>query len=166
VRVLGIDPGSRHTGFAVVEGRGTRLTLLSCGTISPGDELPLHLRLRAIHAGLREVVERLDPVAVAVEEVYHARNARSALVLGHARGAALLAASALEVHEYAASEIKKSVTGTGRAEKLQVARMVELLLGVKAPGDEHACDAIATAICHLNRAFRPPAGLSVSRGRG
>jgi crossover junction endodeoxyribonuclease RuvC len=104
------------------------------------------------------VIRRTSPLAVSVEEVYHAVNARSALVLGQARGAALVAAAsaAVEVHEYAASEIKRAVTGSGRAQKDQVARMVAMLLGVaEAPGDEHACDAIAAAICHLNRGRAP-----------
>jgi len=155
VRVLGIDPGSRHTGYGVVEASGTRLALVACGTVSPGDELPLAVRLACIHAELAEVIRRTQPLAVSVEEVFHAANARSALVLGHARGAALVAAAAasVDVHEYTAGEIKRAVTGNGRAEKEQVARMVTVLLGAgRAPGDEHACDAIAAAICHLNRA--------------
>lgn len=158
MRVLGIDPGSRHTGYGVVEAKGTRLRLVACGTVSPGEGLPLAARLAAIHAELTRVIRRTAPAAVSVEEVYHAVNARSALVLGQARGAALVAAAAasVEVHEYAASEIKRAVTGTGRAQKEQVARMVAMLLGAaEAPGDEHACDALAAAICHLHRARLP-----------
>lgn len=152
MRVLGIDPGSRHTGYGVVEASGSRLRLVACGTVSPGDDLPLATRLAAIHEALLQVIRRHAPAAVSVEEVYHAINARSALVLGQARGAALAAAAQLEVHEYAASEIKRAVTGNGRAQKEQVARMVALLLGsAEAPGDEHACDALAAAICHLHR---------------
>ena len=94
MRVLGIDPGSRHTGYGVVEVSGTRLRLVACGTVSPGDELPLATRLAAIHAELARVIRRTSPHAVSVEEVYHAVNARSALVLGQARGAALVAAAA------------------------------------------------------------------------
>lgn len=154
MRVLGIDPGSRHTGYGVVELQGSRLSLLACGTLSPGDDLPLPRRLAAIHEGLCEVVRRLSPDAASVEEIYHAANARSALILGQARGVAMVAAasSSVEVYEYAASEIKRAVSGSGRAGKEQVSRMVGLLLGCEVPGDEHACDAIAAAICHLNRA--------------
>lgn len=162
VRVLGIDPGSRHTGYGVVELAGSRLRLLACGTVSPGESLPLPERLSAIHAELARVIRRTAPAAASVEEVYHAVNARSALVLGQARGAALVAAAAagVEVHEYAASEIKRAVTGSGRAQKEQVARMVAVLLGEREPpGDEHACDAVAAAICHLHRRCAPlPAG--------
>lgn len=159
VRVLGIDPGSRHTGYAVVEERESRLRLLAIGTLSPGDGRPLPERLAAIHGGLAEVLGRVPPEAVSVEEVFHAENARSALVLGQARGVALLAAAlrGIEVHEYAASEIKKAVAGTGRASKEQVSRMVALVLGGAIPGDEHACDAAAAAICHLHRARLPAA---------
>lgn len=164
MRVLGIDPGSRHTGYGVVEAQGTSLRLLACGTLSPGDGLPLATRLASIHAGLVEVLRRTAPVAVAVEDVYHAVNARSALVLGQARGAALVAAAAssIEVHEYAASEIKRAVTGTGKAGKEQVGRMVAMLLGGTIPGDEHACDALAAAICHVNRS-RLPLGASAPK---
>lgn len=151
MRVLGIDPGSRHTGYGVVEISGSSLSLVACGTLSPGDRLPLAVRLAEIHRGLSDVLRRTRPAAVAVEDVFHAINARSALVLGQARGAALAAAAGVDVHEYAASEIKRAVTGSGRAQKEQVSRMVAMLLGVPVPGDEHACDALAAAICHLNR---------------
>ncbi len=166
MRVLGIDPGSRHTGYGVVEASGTRLRLVVCGTVSPGDGLPLAARLAAIHAELGRVILRTAPLACSVEEVYHAVNARSALVLGQARGAALVAAAAasVEVHEYAASEIKRAVTGSGRAQKEQVARMVAMLLGAgEVPGDEHACDAIAAAICHINRGRAPAAAGTAKR---
>lgn len=155
MRILGIDPGSRHTGYGVVEVSGSSLRLVACGTVSPGDGLPLSERLARIHGELAQVIRRTRPTDASVEEVYHAVNARSALVLGQARGAALVAAAsaAVAVHEYAASEIKRAVTGTGRAQKEQVARMVAVLLGsAEPPGDEHACDALAAAICHANRA--------------
>lgn len=158
MRVLGIDPGSRHTGYGVVENSGSSLRLVACGTLSPGDGLPLAVRLAAIHRGLTDVLRRTRPAAVAVEDVFHAINARSALVLGQARGAALAAAAGVDVHAYAAAEIKRAVTGSGRAQKDQVSRMVSMLLGVPVPGDEHACDALAAAICHLNRSRLPVGG--------
>lgn len=165
VRVLGIDPGSRHTGYAVIEERESRLRLLAIGTVSPGDSRPLPERLAAIHEGLGEVLVRTAPDAVSVEEVFHAENARSALVLGQARGVALLAAAlrGVEVHEYTAGEIKRAVAGNGRAGKEQVGRMVALVLGGAVPGDEHACDAAAAAICHLHRARLPAAVLAPAK---
>lgn len=175
MRVLGIDPGSRHTGYAVVEERESRLRLLAVGTISPGDERPLPERLAEIFRGLANVLGRFGPDAVSVEEVFHAANARSALVLGQARGAALLAAAVrdIPVHEYSASEIKRAVAGTGRAGKVQVGKMVALVLGGEIPGDEHGCDAAAAAICHLHRARLPaavrapaPAAPAARRARG
>lgn len=152
LRVLGIDPGSRHTGWGVVEKRGNALTLVGCGTISPAASLPLAGRLARIAAGVREVCAREQPSAASVETVFQSVNPRAALVLGQARGAAFAALGGeLPVHEYAPGEIKRAVTGNGRAAKEQVGRMVGLLLGGSPPGDEHACDALAAAICHLNR---------------
>lgn len=157
VIVLGIDPGSLHTGWGAVEQKGTALRLVRCGTVSPEPGLPLPERLARIHQGLVEVARLLRPDAVSVESVFHAVNSRTALVLGQARGAAIAAlAGERPVHEYAASEIKRAVTGNGRAGKEQVGRMVEILLGVREPGDEHACDALAAAICHLHRSKERP----------
>lgn len=151
-RILGIDPGSHHTGWGVVEKRGNSLSLVGCGTISPSRSLPLAGRLAVIAAGIREVCERERPVAASVETVFHSVNPRTALVLGQARGAAFAGLGGLlPVHEYAPGEIKRAVTGNGRAAKEQVGKMVGLLLGGEAPEDEHACDALAAAICHINR---------------
>lgn len=157
MRILGIDPGSRHTGWGVVERRGSSLRLLRCGTFSLAERLPLAERLAQIHDGLVAVVEAERPDAVSVETVYHGTNPKTALVLGQARGAALAAVGggSRPVHEYAAGEIKRAVTGNGRAGKDQVSRMVGILLGVASPGDEHACDALAAAICHVHRAGTP-----------
>lgn len=154
MRILGIDPGSRHTGWGIVERRGSSLRLLRCGTLSLSDKMPLAERLASIHQDLAAIVDADRPDAVSVETVFHGTNARTALVLGQARGAALAAVGSdtRPVHEYAAGEIKRAVTGNGRAGKEQVSRMVGILLGVSSPGDEHACDALAAAICHLHRA--------------
>lgn len=132
------------------------MRLLRCGTFSLSDGLPLAERLAHIHDGLAEIVAAESPDAVSVETVFHGMNPRTALVLGQARGAALAAVGAgtRPVHEYAAGEIKRAVTGNGRAGKEQVSKMVGILLGVSSPGDEHACDALAAAICHLHR-MRP-----------
>ncbi len=151
-RVLGIDPGSHHTGWGIVERRGNSLGLVACGTISPDAKLPLAARLGAIADALREICARERPDAASVETVFHSVNARAALVLGQARGAAFAALGAsLPVFEYGPGEIKRAVTGNGRAAKEQVGKMVGILLGGAPPGDEHACDALAAAICHLHR---------------
>jgi crossover junction endodeoxyribonuclease RuvC len=153
VRVIGIDPGTLVTGFGVVELSGSRLVHLASGIISPGaGELPG--RLTAIFDALDRAIAEHQPAAVAVEDLFHARNAKSALMLGHARGVALLAAgrAGLPVFAYAPPLVKKAVTGHGRAEKHQVQRMVTALLGLAAEPTEDAADALAVAICHCHRA--------------
>lgn len=151
-RVLGIDPGSHNTGWGIVERRGSALRLVGCGTIAPGSNRPLPERLAEIANELSAICARERIDAASVETVFHSVNARAALILGQARGAVFAALGGLlPVHEYAPGEIKRAVTGNGRAAKEQVGRMVGLLLGGKAPGDEHACDALAAAICHLHR---------------
>lgn len=125
-----------------------------------------------LHAGLSAVVRTHAPLAVAVETVFTAHNVRSALVLGQARGVALLAAGSAEVDlfEYSPAEVKRAATGNGRADKSQIQRMIAVLLGPTAPTDEHACDAAAVALCHLGRArlgakvpsARTPAGRRAS----
>ena len=159
MRVLGIDPGSRYCGFGVVEDAGgTRVRYLAHGVLALTEEGPIEGRLRALHDGLARELSMHRPDVVAVEDVFHARNARSALVLGQARGVALLAAvqSGARVCSFAPSVIKQAVTGTGRAEKEQVGRMVAVLLGI-APltGRLDASDALAAAICGLLRANEP-----------
>lgn len=151
IRILGIDPGLRHTGWGIVTVAGTRLSRVAEGRISPATDLPLPERLLAIHAGLEEIIARHTPDEAAAEETFMASNAASALKLGHARAAALLAPAraGLPVAEYAARLVKKSVVGTGGADKTQVAAMIAILLpGCKAEGD--AADALAVAICHAH----------------
>ena len=157
--VLGIDPGTAVTGFGVVSrANGGSVRLLECGVIrtSPGD--PLHHRIRDIYEGVQELITRHSPATVSVENVYHGKNARTALTLGHTRGAILLAVALknLPVAEYTAVEIKKAVVGTGRATKEQVAFMVQRQLGLKAaPAPSDASDAVAAALCHcMAGAFR------------
>jgi crossover junction endodeoxyribonuclease RuvC len=151
-RVLGIDPGGRATGWGLVERRGAELIFVACGALRPQGALPA--RLFAIYRGLLELTERHRPAEVAVEEVFLARNFQSALTLGEARGAALVAAAAsgLPVFEYSAAEVKKAVAGYGRADKAQVQAMVRRLLTL--PGEmklaADAADALAVALCHLN----------------
>lgn len=156
--VLGIDPGSRRCGYGVVARRGTRLELVEAGVLAPGDG-PMAERLARILEGLGEVIARAAPSEVSVEQIYAGASARSALVLGQARGVALAAAAraGLRVFEYAPSEVKLAFTGSGRASKEQMIRTARMLLGAAAGRSDEA-DAIALAVCHLaRRAARLPA---------
>jgi crossover junction endodeoxyribonuclease RuvC len=159
VRIFGIDPGSLRTGYGCVESDGRHHRLVVCGSIPAPAHAPLPDRLQAIHLGLRTLITQCRPDCVAIEDVFHARNVRSALLLGHARGVALLAASesGVPVMTYTPAEIKHAVVGYGRAEKRQVQGMVRLLLGLNAPPSPYdVADALAVAICHLHT--RVPAG--------
>jgi crossover junction endodeoxyribonuclease RuvC len=151
VRIFGVDPGSIRTGYGCVETDGTRHRLVACGTFAGPPRAGVPSRLRVIHDGMRDQLRALAPECVAIENLFHSRNVRSALLLGHARGVAVLAAveAGLPVVEYAPAEIKMAVTGYGRAEKQQLQRMVQLLLGLDEPPLPHdAADALAVAICH------------------
>jgi len=151
VIVLGVDPGSLRTGYGAVVTDGRRHRLLETGALAPGPRLALPDKLRHIHAGVVALIERLHPDALAVEDVFHAANTRTALVLGHVRGVVLLAGAQLgvPVHEYPPATVKQQITGFGRAEKGQVAFMVTRLLELSSsaePGD--ATDALAVALCY------------------
>lgn len=158
MRVLGIDPGSRRTGWGVVDLQGTKLVHVAAGTIVVSAGAPLPDRLRGIHEGLQGVIVAYEPEAVAVEEIFFAKHANAALKLGHARGVALLVAaeSDLAVHEYPPAVVKRTIVGRGQAEKAQVGRLVGALLGLRMPPDTDACDALAVAITHI-QAFRSSA---------
>lgn len=151
--VLGLDPGSRVTGYGVVAESSGVLTLIAAGTVrtKPKDELAA--RLGVIYARLAELIEAHGPHEVAVEDVFTAANASSALKLGQARGAALAACACagLGVHSYPPTVVKKSLTGQGRADKAQVAFMIARLLNHKAKLAADATDALAVAVCHLNQ---------------
>jgi crossover junction endodeoxyribonuclease RuvC len=152
VRIFGIDPGSNRTGYGCVERIGSRHALVICGSLSGPPRATFPDRLHAIHEGLASLIAQHRPDCVAIEDIFHARNVRSALKLGEARGVAMLAASeaGLPVVSYAPAAIKRAVVGYGRAEKHQVQRMVTLLLGLERPPTPHdAADALAVAICHL-----------------
>jgi len=151
MRVLGIDPGSRRTGWGVVQLDGTRLRQIASGTISMSASVSLPGRLRTIHEGLIEVISIHRPEAVAVEEIFFAKHANAALKLGHARGIALLVAaeSEIAVHEYPPAIVKRTVVGRGAADKVQVGRLVSALLGLRAAPEEDAADALAVAITHI-----------------
>jgi crossover junction endodeoxyribonuclease RuvC len=150
--VFGIDPGSQRTGFGCVDSDGRRHQLIACGAIrAAGDAFPA--RLAIIYRELSIRIRETAPDVVAVENLFHALNARSALTLGHARGVALLAAveAGVPVVEYTPAEVKRAVVGYGRAEKPQVQQMIKLLLGLsKAPTPHDAADALAVAICHIH----------------
>ena len=155
MKIFGIDPGSDRTGYGCIETLGSRHRLVICGTISAPARATFPEKLKHIHAGLAALLARHRPECVAIENVFHARNVRSALKLGHARGVALLAAceAGLPVVEYAPAEIKRAVVGFGRAEKVQVQQMIKLLLGLDAvPAPHDAADALAVAICHVHSA--------------
>ena len=150
--VLGIDPGTAVTGFGVVQrGERGRVTLVECGVIRTSAGRPLATRIRDIYEGVAELIERHRPFAISVEDIFHGKNSRTALSLGHARGAVLLAASLrdLPISEYTATEIKKAVAGTGRATKDQVGFMVQHQLRLRAaPTPADAADGVAAALCH------------------
>ncbi len=149
-RVLGIDPGTAVTGYGVVDYDGRTPVLLECGVIRTNAKDPLPSRLLNIHAGITELIVRHQPDSVAVEDVFYAKNVRTTIVLGHARGVILLAAqqAALTIHEFPPAEIKKAITGTGAATKQQVQFMVTKLLRLKtAPQPADAADGVAAALC-------------------
>ena len=157
-RILGIDPGSSVTGYGVVEVTAPgRTRYVECGVIRTDPNKSLDLRLTEIASGLREVIEEFEPDSVAMEDVFHHRNPRSALLLGQARGAALLvvAEAGLAVYSYPPAQIKKTVVGRGRASKQQVQKMVQTLCSLTAPPEPDAADAVAAALCHATSAWAP-----------
>ena len=152
MKILGIDPGSRITGYGVIETRGNRLLHVDNGAIATISDAPLALRLQAIHRGLEQVIASYRPDAMAVEQVFLAKNALSALKLGHARGVVLVCGvnAGLPVFEYSALQVKSAVVGYGRAAKGQVQQMVRALLNLPEIAQEDASDALAVAICHAH----------------
>ena len=153
MRIFGVDPGSAHTGYGCIDTSGDRHRVLTCGALSPPATGPFPEKLRAIHAGLAKLLGEYEPAVVAIEDVFYARNAQSALKLGHVRGVVMLAAAeaGLPVAEYAPAEVKRAVVGYGRAEKQQVQQMVSLLLGLDPPPSRlDASDALAVAVCHAH----------------
>lgn len=155
--ILGVDPGSQRTGYGVIATDGRRHRMLTHGAIVLPARAPLAERLALIHSGVRQLITSHEPDALAVEDIFHAANTRSALVLGHVRGVVLLAGAqaGLPVHEFAPATVKVQVTGYGRAEKSQVALMVARLLELPTVGPAgDAADALAVALCHA-ALFRP-----------
>lgn len=152
MRILGIDPGSRATGYGFIEQQGNRLIHLDNGAIFTQSKAALAERLQKIYQELCRLIEEFQPEAVAVEQVFMARNPASALKLGHARGVALLAGinAGLPVAEYSALQVKSAVVGYGRAGKNQVQQMTRTLLNLPEIAQEDAADALAVAICHAH----------------
>jgi crossover junction endodeoxyribonuclease RuvC len=150
--IIGLDPGLRHTGWGIIAQEGNRLSFIAAGRVSPDSDLPMASRLYALAKGLEHIVARHAPDEAAIEETFMHKNASSALKLGQARGAAMLALAqaGLTVTEYAANRIKQSVTGHGHAEKTQIQAMIGILLPGAGTLAADAADALAVAITHAH----------------
>lgn len=160
MKILGIDPGSRLAGYGCVEAQGRNIKHLTHGTLRlmrEGSSIPLQERLLSFYEGLTTVIEQFQPQVMVVENIFHAKNALSALKLGHARGVALLCAAkyGLQLAEYTPAEVKKMIVGHGAADKEQVSKMVRLVLGEYRFSTHDASDALALAICHAHVASSP-----------
>ncbi|MBR0718421.1 crossover junction endodeoxyribonuclease RuvC [Bradyrhizobium liaoningense] len=152
VRIIGIDPGLRRTGWGVIEADGNRLIYIACGSVEPSDDLPLSNRLLAIHEGLGAVLSAHKPVEAAVEQTFVNKDGVATLKLGQARGVAMLAPAmfGISVAEYAPNQVKKTVVGAGHADKNQIAMMLKILLPKAEPPSADAADALAIAITHAH----------------
>ncbi|WP_435217770.1 crossover junction endodeoxyribonuclease RuvC [Luminiphilus sp. nBUS_07] len=167
--ILGIDPGSRKTGFGVIRTEGSAAVYVTSGIIRLPVDQPLGPRLGVLFSSLNSIIDEFRPEELAIEEVFLARNPDSALKLGHARGAAMAACvhRGMDVYEYAARQIKLAVVGTGAASKEQVQHMVKILLKLPAAPKEDAADGLAAALCHLhsNQSLQHIPATARSRGR-
>jgi crossover junction endodeoxyribonuclease RuvC len=152
IRIIGIDPGLRRTGWGIVESLGTRLSFIAAGTIKPAETSPLAERLCAIHDRLAAILSEFTPNEAAVEATFVNRDAAATLKLGQARGVAMLvpARAGIAVSEYAPNAVKKAVVGVGHAEKAQIRMMVSVLLPRAEFDGEDSADALAVAICHAH----------------
>lgn len=152
MRVIGIDPGSRVCGYGVLEAQNGEVTHLASGCIVPKSTLAINQRLKIIYNGILEIIEQHSPDVMSIEDIFFAKNAKSAIKLGQARGVALLAGSisGIDIHEYAATKVKLALTGRGRANKAEVQEMLSRLLGVPEWKTQDASDAVAIAFCHIN----------------
>ncbi|NVO14501.1 MAG: crossover junction endodeoxyribonuclease RuvC [Rhodoplanes sp.] len=152
IRILGIDPGLRRTGWGVIDVEGNRLVFVGCGSVATDDRGSMGERLVTIHAGLSRVIEDFAPAEAAVEATFINKDASASLKLGQARGVALLvpAQAGLPVAEYAPNQIKKTIVGAGHGEKAQIRMMIAVLLPKASPDTHDAADALAIAICHAH----------------
>ena len=164
IRILGIDPGLRRTGWGVIDVTGNRLAFVACGTVTSNDKADLASRLAELHRGLSDVLAAWSPEEAAVEQTFVNRDATATLKLGQARGVCMLAPAqfGLPVAEYAPNAIKKAIVGAGHAEKGQIRAMVRVLLPLASFDSEHAADALAIAICHAHHRQSARAGLPVA----
>ncbi|MFN2353858.1 MAG: crossover junction endodeoxyribonuclease RuvC [Desulfopila sp.] len=151
-RILGIDPGSRVTGYGIIESHRGRLGFIACGVVKTTPSYPFATRLNEIFEGINEVVQLHDPTVAAIEDVFLSSNPGTAIKLGQARGAAVVAVmqNGVAVSNYTPRKIKQAVAGYGQAEKIQVQHMVQVLLQLKGAPSNDAADALAVAICHAN----------------
>ena len=164
IRIIGIDPGLRRTGWGLVEAEGNALRFVAAGTVRSDASAGLAVRLRQLHDGLAEVMSALDPDEAAVEQTFVNRDASATLKLGQARGVAMLvpALSGLSVAEYAPNAVKKTVIGVGHGDKKQIHMMVKVLMPKAVFDSEDAADALAIAICHAHHRQSVPAKLAAA----
>ncbi|MEQ8452451.1 MAG: crossover junction endodeoxyribonuclease RuvC [Nitratireductor sp.] len=164
IRIIGIDPGLRRTGWGLVEAEGNALRFVAAGTVRSDASAALAVRLRQLHDGLAEVMRALDPDEAAVEQTFVNRDASATLKLGQARGVAMLvpALSGLSVAEYAPNAVKKTVIGVGHGDKKQIHMMVKVLMPKAVFDSEDAADALAIAICHAHHRQSVPAKLAAA----
>src|SRR5919205_1866089 len=165
LRILGLDPGLRTTGWGVITVEGTKLSFVACGVVTSDGDLDLALRLKQLHDRLTEVIRTWTPDEVSVEETFVNKDAQATLKLGHARAVALLvpALVGLPVAEYGANQVKKTVVGVGHAEKQQIHAMVRILLPKADPRSDDAADALAIAIAHAHHRKARSLGASLAR---
>ena len=152
IRILGIDPGLRRTGWGVIEVEGNRLSFVACGSVASDDKAALAVRLLSIHDGLVRVIEEFQPAEAAVEATFVNKDANATLKLGQARGIAMLvpARAQIDVAEYAPNLVKKTIVGAGHSDKTQIRMMVGVLLPKADPKSDDAADALAIAVCHAH----------------
>ncbi len=164
IRILGIDPGLRRTGWGVIDIDGNRLAFVGCGSVEPRESLPLASRLLAIHEGLAAVLGEHQPAEAAVEQTFVNKDGVATLKLGQARGVAMLvpAMFGIAVAEYAPNQVKKTVVGAGHADKNQIAVMLKILLPKAEPKSPDAADALAIAITHAHHRASPALRLKVA----
>lgn len=150
--VLGVDPGSHTTGYGLVEKKNNQLICIHSGRVTSSAKIPFYNRIHRIFEAMVELMSHYHPLEMAIEDLFYAKNIKSSLKLGHARGAVLIAAvqCGVRIFEYTPLEIKKSVVGYGRASKEQVRSMVQMILNLKTISNLDTSDALAAAICHIN----------------
>lgn len=149
MKILGIDPGSRITGYGVINKNQSGLQFVSCGVVKSSPKRSFPERLKELHDGIAQVIEKYKPQYASVEDIFFARNPNSALKLGQARGALIIAAmnSGLIVREFSAKQVKQTVAGYGQASKSQIQHMVRIMLNLNSSPSEDAADALANALC-------------------